>query len=81
MSWSFHQPQLQRATPAEAKAIVAEAHLPEPIRAYVTAGIEALEAKHGPNVCVSVSGQGHLCDGPNSYEVTTASIEVKLATT
>lgn len=79
MSWSI--PTIESAPAAEAKQAIADnPNLPRPVKDYVIAGIEGLAAYFGDEkVAVAVSGYGHVCNGPGSYNVTTATIEVKPA--
>lgn len=62
---------------AEAKELLASNSAPQSIKDYCIQGIDGLVAAHGEDVIVSISGQGHVCTGPGSYEVTSAKIEIK----
>lgn len=81
MSWSFYLNEPTRA--AEAKTAVLAAHpkggLPDTMKLYINAGIDGLMERFGGNVFVTVKAHGHLCDGPSSYEVTSAFIDVQKA--
>jgi hypothetical protein len=77
MSWALFG--IEGATVGEAHAALLKGGAPDSIRAYVVAGISGLVAKYGDDVRVTVTGHGHLCDGPGSYEVTSATILVAVA--
>lgn len=74
MSWSF--PPLQNVKARDAASQIASLRLPQPIRDYTLSGIHALIDKHGEDVLVTITGFGHLCDGPASSEETTATIKI-----
>lgn len=74
MSWSIHE--IKGKTVAEAKDLLAAANAPQPIKDYIAPGIDAL-LRYGDGVLVDVTAYGHVCDGPDSYDVTSATIEVK----
>jgi hypothetical protein len=77
MSWSLAVPEIKNVTAKEAHDLVEKNTAPQWIRDYVAAGINGLVMKFGRDVKVTVTGHGHLCDGPSNYEVTTATIEVR----
>lgn len=79
MSWSIA---LSAVSAVEAKAAIesASSNVPPPIASYIKAGLSALQDRHTGDVLVTVLGHGHLCDGPSSYEVTSATLEVRQAT-
>lgn len=79
MSWNFISDELKNVSANVAHALVEKNSAPQYIRDYVAAGINGLVMVHGPDVNVTITGHGHLCDGPRSYEVTTATIEVRKA--
>lgn len=77
MSWSIH-PEIKNVPAAVAHKMVEDnKQIPQTIRDYIGAGINGLCIKHGTDAKVTVTGHGHLCDGEHSYEVTTASLEVR----
>jgi hypothetical protein len=77
MSWNLGNPEIKREPAETAKALLAQnVGLPPQIRDYVTAGIDGLVAKFGPETHVTVSGHGHLTD-KDTYEVTSATIDVR----
>lgn len=77
MSWNLGYPEIKAAPAAKAKELLAENSAPQTVKDYVNAGIDGLVTVHGEDVLVTVTGHGHLCDGPASYDVTTATIEVR----
>lgn len=78
MSWSLYN--LENVSAPEARdRLESHTNLPETIRDYILAGIGGLEQIHGADVLVTITGQGHLCDKPGSYDVTSATLEVKKA--
>lgn len=79
MSWSLSTPEIRAATVADARSKIEQNAAPQPIKDYVLAGIDGLVARFGEGVLVTISGHGHLCDGPSSYEVTSATIDVRKA--
>ena len=79
MSWSFAVPEIKNVSAKEAHDLVEQNPAPQYIRDYVAAGINGLVMVHGDAVRVTVTGHGHLCDGPSSYDLTTATIEVRKA--
>lgn len=79
MSWNLNNPEITAAPASEAKELVAKNTAPDTIKGYVLAGIDGLVSRYGEDVKVTVTGYGHLCDGPSSYERTTATIEVNKA--
>lgn len=74
MSWSVY---VQNKSADEAKAAIAASTAPPSIADYLTAGVDGLVAKFGTDIAVSINANGHLTDGPGSYDPTTAAIEVK----
>lgn len=76
MSWSIKYSGLT-AGDVHAKLLGESSHLPQQIKSYVVAGVTGLVSHYGDGVRVDVEGAGHLCDGPGSYEITTASLEVR----
>lgn len=65
-----------------ARELVAEATIPDAVKSYVMLGLDGLDALNNkPNqltvLGIAVKAVGHLCADGNSYEVTTATIEVK----
>lgn len=75
---------------ARAREVVAEAELPDDVARYLMLGLDGIQAlndrdaklsadgKHViPVLGLSVKAVGHLCAAGNSYEVTTAQIEVR----
>lgn len=80
MSWNLGTPEIKSQTVAEAKRLLgSNSSTPQAIKDYVAAGIDGLVIRHGESVLVTVTGYGHLCDGPNSLDVTTATLEVRKA--
>lgn len=77
MSWNLGYPEIKNFTVDEVYDVIGKNSAPQPIKDYVLMGVAGLRARHGEDVKVTISGHGHLCDGPGSYEVTTATIEVK----
>lgn len=76
MSWSING--LTGPAPHAKEALASDANVPQSIKDYVFAGIDGLVAYHGDeNVPVRINGSGHVCTGVGSYDVTTATIEVK----
>lgn len=75
MSWSVS---ITNQTPAKAIELLNGQTMPDSIKAYFKAGIDALETRHGEDVLIDATGYGHLCDSPTSYDVTSASITVKV---
>ncbi|TMJ05814.1 MAG: hypothetical protein E6G97_02080 [Alphaproteobacteria bacterium] len=65
--------------PSKAKAIkqIEIAHLPECIRSFLTVAVGALPAadEDKPRF-IKVKAMGHLCEGPSSYSVSNAQIDV-----
>lgn len=77
MSWSIH-PEIKNVPAGAAHELVQGiTNLPPSIADYIGHGINGLAMKHGMDVKVTVTGHGHLCDGENSYEVSTATLEVR----
>lgn len=76
MSWSIH-PEIKSVSAGEAHAMIEAQPLPQTIKDYIGLGINGLAIRHGMEVKVTVTGSGHLCDGPGSYDVTTATIRVE----
>ena len=58
MSWNLNTPAITSATVAAAKELLASNTAPQPIKDYVTAGIDGLAARHGDDVLVTVTGYG-----------------------
>ena len=79
MSWTLTSDELKNVSAKEAHDAVEKNGAPQHIRDYVAAGINGLVMVHGPDVRITVTGHGHLCDGPSSYDMTTATIEVRKA--
>lgn len=82
MSWSINPNNFSGVPASEAKqAIEADPYLPDCVKSYIAAGIDGLvnDLAQGPDVPVNISGHGHLCMGPGSYNVTTATISVSPA--
>lgn len=79
MSWNLGYPEIKGASVTEAKEALAANSSPDSIKAYVTAGIDGLAAKFGDDVRITVTGYGHLCDGPGSSDPTNATIEIRKA--
>jgi hypothetical protein len=77
MSWNLSYPAIVNEPAARAREMLAQNTAPEPIKAYVAAGIDGLVSRYGDDVRVIISGHGHLCDGPSSYDVTSATIDVR----
>ena len=83
MSWAILAPVFTATEATKVKAALdtgVTVGLPPSIAGYIKAGVSALQDRHGGDVLVTVTGNGHLCDGPDSHEVTTATLEVRLAT-
>jgi hypothetical protein len=80
MSWNLGYPEIRALPFAEALDALAANNAPMSIKDYVAAGIKALAARYGADVRVTVTGHGHLCDSATSFEVTTATLEVRKAT-
>lgn len=77
MSWSIWGVTDQPARVARER-IEADNNLPQSVKDYVLAGIDGIVATTGDEmVPVTASGHGHICMGPGSFAVTTASILVK----
>lgn len=79
MSWSIG---LTAVSAIDAKAALEStaSNVTPAIASYLKAGLSALQDRHTGDVLVTVLGHGHLCDGPSSYEVTSATLEVRQAT-
>lgn len=72
MSWSISK---TFATKQEAMdGIAADATLPQMIKDYLSEGIKNIRDEGLTGI--SVGGNGHLCDGPDSYETTSASLSM-----
>ncbi len=83
MSWAIVEPVFTATEATKVKAAIdtqVVAGLPHPVASYIKAGISALQDRHGGDVLITVTGNGHLCDGPDSHEVTSATLEVRQAT-
>lgn len=78
MSWSI-TPEVKNVKAADAMALIDGIHAPQSVKDYIDAGIDGLVACHGEDVLVTVTGYGHVCEGPGSYDVTTATITVRRA--
>lgn len=82
MSWNLGYPEIKDVSVSVAKELL-EGNIatPQSIKDYVVAGLDGLVAKFGDDVRVTVTGHGHLCDVTNkdSYEVTSASVDVRRA--
>lgn len=76
MSWSINNMTNIPAADAADK-LADQANLPASIGDYIEAGVDALIRAHGDDVIVSVTGSGHLCNGQNGDDTTTATVEVK----
>lgn len=79
MSWSINSNNFDGVPASEARqAIDADPNLPDCVKSYIVAGIDGLVnyLAQGPDILVKISGYGHLCMGPDSYNVTTATISV-----
>lgn len=77
MSWSIY-PEIKNVPAKDAHKMVEEnKNAPQTIRDYIAAGINGLAIKYGMDVKVTVTGHGHLCDGEHSYEITTATLEIR----
>lgn len=72
MSWSIDK-KFKTVTIAVEK-ISGDANLPSEIKSYIVRGLSGLPKQDGP---VEVSGSGHVCEGPGSYEQTTCTLSVK----
>lgn len=68
-------------TADEIKSAFAEdVRIPEPIREYVSNGIDALVSQYGPDVKIDVVASGHLHNGDaGNDETTSATIVVSKA--
>lgn len=73
MSFSFSG---TATSAAEAKEKVAAETAPQSIKDYVVAAIDGLYAKLPDTKSVTYSAYGHLCDAPDSHEVSTATVGV-----
>jgi hypothetical protein len=62
------------ASAADAERILAEEHLPESVRAFLTQAVRGCE-KRVPGSAVQVDAAGHLCTGED-YVVSNATISV-----
>jgi ribosome-associated translation inhibitor RaiA len=77
MSWSISPP-IENMAAQDAICLLDDMILPDGIRDYIKDGIAGLEAYYNDEqVPVTITGHGHVCHGKGSYEVTTATIEVK----
>ena len=74
MSWTL--PSLSGVSLKEAHRQLDNTVLPQPIREYVKLGLAGIAVRYGDEVNVSISGHGHVCDGPGSYDVTSATIQI-----
>lgn len=73
MSWSVSL----NAPAADAKKAIKDGTLPDGIKDYIIAGIDALVQSHGEDVVVAVSGSGHLHSGEDGdLDTTSASLNV-----
>lgn len=77
MTWSLGYPEIKNTPATEAVELLKKSPAPRMIVEYVEEAISGLVMIHGEDVTVSVTGFGHLCDGANSYERSTATVEVR----
>ena len=77
MSCNLGVPMIKKIRASVAKELLATNAAPQSIKDYVAAGIDGLVARYGEDVEVTVTGSGHLCDGPSSYDITSATIGVR----
>lgn len=77
MSWSLGYPEIKNATIEEATKALEANTAPQSIKDYVLAGIKGLQDRYGDDVHITVNGYGHLCEGKGSYDVTTATVDVR----
>lgn len=64
------------------KSRIASGHAPKAIKAYISAGIDALVVRHGPTVRVSASAYGHAHSGkPGDADVTSVTANVAVMKT
>lgn len=72
MSWSKEG--LYKNVAAAQVAIESDYSLPSEIKSYILKGLSYLPDPEAP---VWIKGNGHVCDGPGSYQVTTATLDVR----
>lgn len=62
-------------TAGDARDLIAKAHAPDCVKEFLVDAVDNLGDQRLTDG-VRVKANGHLCDGPASYEVSTAQIEV-----
>lgn len=77
MSWNLGYPEIRNASVDEVYDAIGKNTAPQPIKDYVLMGVKGLRDRHGEDVRVTITGHGHLCDGPSSYEITSATIDIR----
>lgn len=79
MSWSIHSIDGLPADEAMQK-IGDDQYIPEAIKEYIGDGVDALRLHYGEDVCVTISGSGHLHTGEDgNWDSTTANLTVAKA--
>lgn len=81
MSWNLDTAKIERLPLGDALKALDQSNAPAMIKAYVREGLEGMRKIHGDDVRVTVTGYGHVCEGPGSYEVTSATIDVRRSPT
>lgn len=74
MSWSLYA---EGSLEDVHKAIDAEKTTPPSIKWYVRDGLGGLVKRYGTEVRVKLAAYGHVCDSADSYEVTSATIDLR----
>lgn len=76
MSFSFSY---MAASKHEALDRLAAQYAPASVKDFISVGISNIRDQTlSDGKVISVAANGHLCDGPASYETTTAKIEVRV---
>lgn len=78
MSWSIY-PEIRSAPAAEAKVALDKQNIPQVIKDYLHAGVDAIVEGQGEDALVTVTGFGHVASGVGTDTETKVTADVRHA--